>query len=256
MPLPGTLEAFGLYLIRTSALVLAAPVLGTGTTFAGVKIGLIFSLAFVLYSASGEPMVLPVSAAAYGVSALREVLIGVFLAFSLHAVFVAVRVAGELIGNEMGFAMAATVDPATGMRTPVVTQVYEVLFILALLAMNGHHWLLRALGESFERAPIGRMSIQGDFAGVASKMFGELFASGLTFAAPVLVLLLLVSVLIGLLARTVPQLNILEFGFNLRIGVALGAMCMFTPMLAPAMEHLLDQLMQAIEAGLDTLGAR
>ena len=255
MPAPGILEAFGLYLLRTSALVLAAPVLGTGTTFSGVKIGLIFALAVVLFGATGQPLDAPVGAFAYGIAALRELLIGLFLAFTLHAVFVAVRVAGELVANEMGFAMASTVDPATGMRTPVVTQVYEVLFILALLAVNGHLWLLRALGESFERAPVGNLTLGGDLAGVAQRLLGELFAAGVTFAAPVMVLLLLVSVLIGLLARTVPQLNVLEFGFNMRIATALVGMCAFAPMLAPAMESLLARLMDSLEVGLDTLGS-
>ena len=255
MPAPGILEAFGLYLLRTSALVLAAPVLGTGTTFSGVKIGLIFSLALVLFTATGQPLEVPVGAFAYGIAALRELLIGLFLAFTLHAVFVAVRVAGELVANEMGFAMASTVDPATGMRTPVVTQVYEVLFILALLAVNGHLWLLRALGESFERAPVGRFALGDDLAGVALRVLGELFAAGVTFAAPVMVLLLLVSVLIGLLARTVPQLNVLEFGFNMRITTALVGMCAFAPMLAPAMESLLAHLMNSLEVGLDAIGS-
>jgi flagellar biosynthetic protein FliR len=249
----GTLEAFGLYLVRTSALVLAAPLLGTGSTFSGYKIGLIGSLSLLLYTARGGPLGVPIEALSYSAMALREIVIGLFLAFTLHAVILAVRVAGDMIGNEMGFGMAAAVDPATGTRVAVVSQMYEILFLLALLGVNGHHWLLRALSESFVRAPIGHIEIQTGIASSATALVGELFAAGIAFATPVLVLLALVSLVVGLLARTVPQLNVLEFGFNLRIGAALLGMLAFTPVLAPNMDRLLDHLVDGIDASLDVV---
>ena len=159
---PGTLEAFGLYLTRTSALVLAAPLFGTGTGFAAWRIGLIVSLAFLLYSVSGVPLDHAPAPIEYAALTLRELLIGAFLAFTLQAVVVAVRVAGETIGTEMGFNMASQLDPLTNVQTPVITQLYEIFFFIGLLAVNGHHLLLRALERSFERAPIGQVVFSSD----------------------------------------------------------------------------------------------
>lgn len=254
---PGTLEAFGLTLVRTGALVLAAPLLGTGSTFSGYKIGLIGVLALVLYVASGAPALAPVSPVAFGVLAMREVLIGVTLAFALHAVLLAVRVASELIGHEMAFTMSRQVDPETGVNVPLIAHVYELLFFMAFLALNGHHWLVRALYASSERAPVGVLRASGmelALPGLALKQFTELFAAGLTFAAPMLVMLMLVSLTIGLLTRAVPHINVLEFGFNLRILGGLVAMLLFAPALAPALEALMGRLMDGLEASLDLLG--
>ncbi|MCZ6597408.1 MAG: flagellar biosynthetic protein FliR [Planctomycetota bacterium] len=249
---PGTLEAFGLYLARSSALVIASPILGIGSRFSGYKIGLIFALALVLYLATGEPLG-EYEAIAFGAMALREILIGLFLAFSMHLVILAVRVAGELIGHEMGFMIARQVDPATGVRTPVITSLYETLFILALLSMNGHHWLIRALGSSFERAPVGRLDVGAGFAPMTVRLFGEMFEAGIVFAAPVMALLFLVSLLIGLLARAVPHLNVLEVGFSLRVSVSLMAMLLFAPLLQPAMEQLQRTFEAWLEHAVDSI---
>ena len=181
--------------------------------------------------------------------AVREALIGLALGFVLQCVLLAVRVAGELVGHEMAFNMAAIADPATGINSPLVTRVYEGLFLLGLLAVDGHHVLLRALSDSFGVAPIGEIALEAGLVDGTRILFSEMFTAGLTFAAPVTVVLVLVSLLIGLLARAVPQLNVLEVGFTLRIAVALLAMLAFAPLLAPA----LGALYESLDTGLETM---
>ena len=245
---PGLIEGFGLYLARTSALVLGSPLLGTGTSFAGYKIGLIVAVAGVLFAAADAPLVASPDVMVYGALILREILVGLFLAFVFQLSVLAVRVAGELIGHEMGFNMAGISDPVTGLQTPLVTHLYETMFFLGLLAVNGHHWILLALERSFQQAPIGSMKLGAGVVPFLTTLFGEMFRAGLTFAAPVLVLLVLVSVVIGLLARAVPQVNVIELGFTLRIGVGLIAMFLLAPLLSPALESLFTTLMDALES--------
>ncbi len=247
------LEACGLYLVRTSALFLAAPLLGSGTGFSSYKIALIIGITVALFLSSGEPLPESVGAIEYGMMCMHEVMVGLFLAFVLQSVLMVVRVAGELIGTEMAFNMANIVDPNTGIQTPLITQVYELIFFLGLLSVNGHHWLLRALGSSFSRAPIGGVSIEKGLLPMTIDLFSRMFGAGITFAAPVLVLLLMVSVLIGLLARVVPQINVMEVGFNIRVAVGLLAIFLFSPFIAPAMDTLFEQLMTGLDDCLDSL---
>lgn len=250
---PGVLESFGLYLVRTSALVLASPLSGNTSAVSSYKISLIVSLALLSAFVGGSPVPADFSPFDYGLWALREVLIGLSMSFVLHLVIMAVRVSSDLIGQEMAFTISSVVDPQTGVNTPLISRIYELLFLLALLGVNGHHWLFQALARSYERAPVGRADYHEGLPSFVVQVFGELFSAGLSFAAPIIVLLLLVSVLIGILARAVPQLNILEFGFSMRIVVGLGAMCLFAPLLAPAMEALLNQLMDGLDRSLDAL---
>lgn len=252
---PGTLEALGLVLVRTSALVLASPLLGTGSTFTGYRIGLIATLSFLLYSVSAGPLEVVPGPVEYALLSLREVLLGVFLAFTLHAVVLAVRVAGEVVGHEMTFNMAQLVDPATGLNTPLITRLYESFFFLGLLAVDGHHWMLRTLAGSFERAPIGRLAFDTSLFAIVLELFREMFVAGVTFAAPVIVLLSLVSLMIGLLARAVPQLNVMELGFTLRIVVGLVALLLFVPFLVPALDSLYRGLQRGLDAALAALAS-
>lgn len=255
----GTIPAFGLYLARTSALVLAAPLIGLATGFAAYKVGLIVVLAAFFYSLSGAAVTPDVGAIAYGALALREILIGGFLAFLMQLAMLTAQVGSELVGHDMGFAMAGQIDPETGVQTKLIPRVYEALVALGLLACDAHHWLLAGLEESFRRAPVGVMAGDsfaaglGPMAGLAVANLSQAFAAGISFAAPVTVLLLFVSILVGLLARTVPQLNALEFGFTLRILGGLAAAYLFAPALAPVVRAIGAAFQHSLGRALDAL---
>ena len=249
----GTIAAFGLYLVRTSALLLATPLLGNGAAFSGYKVALVAVVSFALYGATGEPLTEAVGPLDYAIFCMREALIGLSLAFVLQAVVIAVRVGGELIGHEMAFNMSSQVDPSTGINTPLITRMYEAFFFLGLLAVDGHHLILRALSDTFFSAPIGSVNFSEGVIPYLLEFFGELFRAGITFAAPVMVVLLLVSIMIGLLARAVPQMNVLEVGFTLRISAALIALFLFAPLLAPALRVLYERLDTGLAGFLEVL---
>jgi flagellar biosynthetic protein FliR len=251
---PGVIEAFGLYAVRSSAMVISAPLIGMATRFNGHRVALILGIALLMYSVTGEP--LPgVEPVLLGAMALRELLIGLFLSFLLHLTTLVIRVGGELIGHEMGFMIASQVDPATGMQTPLIVSMYETLFLLALMATNGHFFLFRGLAASFERAPVGGLSFDQGLGAMIGHVFGDMFAAGLVFAAPVMALLALVSLLMGLLSRAVPQLNVLELGFTIRILFALVVMYAFAPLLGPALERVFEAYNAALTGALDVMGS-
>lgn len=252
IPIP-VIEGFGLFVARTSAMLLATPLIGSGASFVGYKLTLTISVSVVMWLALGVPVVETVSAGHYFVLALREMVLGLGLAFLLHMTVMGVRVGSEMVGNEMAFTMANAVDPASGESLPLLSRMNETLFFLAFLAVDGHHWVMRALAESYERAPIGGMQWGGDLTHTLTTFFSQLFSAGIAFAAPVLILVMMVSVIIGLIARAVPQVNILEMGFSLRIGGGLLAIGLFSPTLSTAMTALLERFMAGLEAGLDAI---
>jgi len=249
----GTIAAFGLYLVRTSALLLATPLLGNGAAFSGYKVALVALVSFALFSATGAPLDGAIGGVDYAFLCMREALVGLSLAFVLQAVVIAIRVGGELVGHEMAFNLSGQVDPTTGISSPLITRLYEAFFFLGLLAVNGHHLILRALSDTFFAAPVGTVDFSDGAVPYLLDFFGELFRAGVTFAAPVLVVLMLVSILIGLLARAVPQMNVLEIGFTLRISAALLAMYLFAPLLEPALRVLYERLDSGLAGFLEVL---
>lgn len=250
-PLADILAGFVLVLARTGALVLSAPLLGQGTGFASHRVALVVFLGGLMFVVSGAPVDAPPVELA--LMLLREVVIGLFLGTLLAMVLLSVRLAGELVGQEMGFLVARQVDPSTGIASTLITNIYENLFLLVLLALDGHHWLLRSLERSFAFAPIGHLELGRGMAPTLLSMFAEMCKAGLVFAAPVMVFLMLVSLVIGVLARAVPGLNVMEVGFTLRVLVALGAIFLFAPLMQPAMRVLHQEFLRWLERGLQVL---
>jgi flagellar biosynthetic protein FliR len=243
---PGTLESAGLYAARCGALIVGAPLFGAPTGYMTWRAAFILVLAGTLYAAQGEPLPTQPSPFEYGLLVLREVFVGLVLSFCMHGVLLAVRAAGELVTQEIGLGYAGLVDPSSGSSTSAVTLFYEIFFYLGLFMTDGHHALLRALSFSFEGVPVGDVGFAHGVAESAVSIVGPMLAAGVAFAAPVLGLLFATSLLIALLGRAIPQLNVNEIGFTLRTAIGLFALFVFAPTLSPA----LGGLYEALEGGL------
>jgi len=113
---------------------------------------------------------------------------------------------------------------------------------MLLLAMNGHLWFFQALGQSYRAVPIGHFVWTGVRSEKVLGLFSMVFATGFKIAAPALVVLLLTTVGIVALARTVPQMNVFIVGLPIRIGVGLAVVGAFMPLVVYGLSKLLLQM--------------
>jgi flagellar biosynthetic protein FliR len=244
---PGTIEAVGLYAARCGALIVGAPLLGAVTGFTMWRAAFIMMLAGTLYFAHGQPLAVQPEPFEYGLLVVREIAIGLALAFCLYGALLAVRTAAELVSQEIGLGYAGLVDPSSGGSTSSITLFYEIFFYLGLFLTDGHHALMRALAISFEGVPVGQMNFAVGAAESALALIGPMMAAGVAFAAPVMGLLMAASLLIALLGRAVPQLNVNEMGFTLRTATGLFALFLFAPAMAPALNNIYEHLQVSLQ---------
>ena len=244
---PGTLEAVGLYVARCAALILGAPLFGAVTGFVAWRAAFVVILAGTLYAAGGHPLTTQPPPLEYGLLVLREVVLGLAMAFCVHGALLAVRTAGELVSHEIGLGYASVVDPSSGGSTSPLPLFYETFFYLGLLLTDGHHVLFRALHASFDRAPVGVLKLDLSAVEASLALVARMLAAGLTFAAPVLALLFASSLIVALIGRAVPQLNVNEIGFTLRTAVGLLALFCFAPLMAPALNGIYSDLFAGME---------
>ncbi len=153
--------------------------------------------------------------------AVRSLLAGALLALAVNLVFTAVRYAGNITGMQIGFAIVNTVDPQSGTQISVIAQLYYLLAVLIFFALNAHHVLLGAIYQSCTVLPLFAPLDTGAGAWFMIQEYGAIFALGLRIAAPVVIVLLLVSATMGVIVKTVPQINVLVVGFPIKIGVGL-----------------------------------
>jgi flagellar biosynthetic protein FliR len=210
-----SLAALVLLLVRPGMLVMATPLLGAVQAPPLVRIGLTVLLAIILAPFVSLPAEL--SAGAITLVVLREAAIGLALALAVRVLVVAGEFAGHFAGYQIGLSLGSLIDPQTGVRNNVLAVLYAHVVTVICLATNVHHLLLRALADSYAALPVGLGGLGATLAGSVAEIFGLVFLIGVRITAPVIVVLLLVELALGLLARVAPSLNVMIAGAPVRV---------------------------------------
>ena len=234
------LPALMLASLRPGAAFLAAPVLGAPQV--PVLLRFVLAVAVGVPGSLMAPVILPpdglVSPA--GVLLLAgEILIGLALGFALQIGFAATAIAGETIGNAMGLGFAATVDPMSGAGTPAVGQVLTILATLLFLSMDGHLAFVTIILESYRALPVGGGLLSGEAIYAVVRMGGAMFAASVVLALPVVTGIILIQLVMALLARSAPALNLFAVGLPAAL---LGGLILFAfamPVLGQAINRTL-----------------
>ncbi len=155
---------------------------------------------------------------------LRSLGISALLTFVVGIPFAAIRFAGTLIGTQIGFGMVNTLDPQSGTRMSVLANMYYLLGVLLFFALDAHHTMVAAMVHSCRLLPPFAPIEMAAGSWLTLQTFSEFFIIGLRVAAPVILVLLLLSVSMGFVVKTVPQINILVVGFPIKIAAGLAAL--------------------------------
>jgi len=230
-------EKMVLVLARVSAILFMFPVFDNRTLPVTVKVGLSLVISLILFP--WVELKTPVlSAWMMGAMVIQEIVVGAVLALAVNMVFGAVQLAGQVVGFQMGLGIASVIDPFTSARTSVVTQFYDLIAILLFFAFNAHHMVIRALETSFRVIPFGGVNPSEPLLRMILDLSGAMFLLALQIGVPVLAVNFFVSVGLGLLARTVPQMNVFIVGFPLKIAVGLMAVGISVSFLSVLLRHV------------------
>jgi flagellar biosynthesis protein FliR len=242
------IQAHGLLLVRCLGTVAVMPLLGGRFVPKRAKllIGLLLALllAPTLPSAGG---LLP--AGDWPLLAGRmavEMLFGLLLGFVAQLPIWAAQFAGQLIGFQMGFGIVSVLDPDAGGQQSLIAGLQQQVALLLFLVLDGHHMVLGALARSLELLPPGAVQLSPQLLDSGISLSAELLRVGLQLGAPVLAALFLSEVGLGVIARTVPQMNIFIVGFPLKIGVGLVMLALALPGFALLFSNRLDALAQTL----------
>lgn len=221
-PLPGPSEIFlfALVLCRIAGLFAALPVFGGRRLPTRIKITAVLAITMVclpILPVTAPPV--PDNAIAMGLLVLREVMIGLTLAFITQIIFAAVELSGQIIGLQMGFSIANVIDPTMGNQMQIMSVMQSLLATLFFFSLNIHHAFIRAIVDSFSIIPLGGWKMSEQLIHFLVNITSDVFILGVRLAAPVMVALLLTSVVLGIMARAFPQMNVFMVSFPLNIGL-------------------------------------
>jgi len=200
---------------RVAGLMVFCPFLGSDAIPAPLKAAFSVLLTGLLYLVRG-PIALDLASWQWVGVALSEVVIGLLLGLAANFLLEGVLVAGQVLGVQMGYSLAALFDPQTQADTPVLAQLHQMAAILIFLQMDVHHWLLRAVAASFTYLPAG--AGPANFAAVSGLLHaaGGIFLAGVQIAAPALAATLVADVALGFLGKASPQMPVLFIGLAVK----------------------------------------
>lgn len=235
------LAAFIWPLTRVLAVIASAPVLGDQSLPMRVKIGLAALVTLIVAPTLGPlPQEDPGSAAGLLILA-QQLVIGLAIGFAMRIVFVAVEMAGEIAGLQMGLGFASFYDPQNFGYTPVIGKFLGLLTTLVFLSVNGHLMVLAALAESFHAFPVSAEPLSSLSLRTLVEWGGKIFLAGLLLSLPLLAALLIANLALGILTRAAPQLNLFAVGFPVTLSIGLLVLAVSLPYLASPLTRLIDE---------------
>lgn len=251
----GQVAAFLLVLTRTSGIFFISPFFGSMNVSTRIRAG-----ASVLIAAIIFPVVLkmytvhaPANVLMFAFTVAKELFIGWLIGLIAYITLSAVSTAGKIMDMQVGFAVVNMMDPTTHQQTGLIGNFLYNLTIIYFLITNGHHVILGALAESFRIIPLDSMLWNDSLPQLMTDITAGIWLNGMKIAMPVTFAILLTNVGMGILARTMPQMNIFVVGIPMHLTIGTGMLSMILPFYFLFLDVVFNEMYANITIALKAL---
>ena len=215
-------KAFFLILIRVSVILLMFPFFSSRVIPVLAKAGLVLIITVILFSVIDNKVVeFPDTLCGMVQMITAELIIGMILGLLVQIVFEGIRMMGQLVGFQTGFAITNILDPQSGIQVSILSNMAYLVAMVIFLILNGHHILLNAIRESFEIINVGSLSLDRRIFQEIINASGDMFVIAIKIGAPAIAALLFTKVVFGLITKLIPQMNIMIVAFPIQIVIGL-----------------------------------
>ncbi|MBQ7456221.1 MAG: flagellar biosynthetic protein FliR [Desulfovibrio sp.] len=214
------LFSFLLTFMRISIVLFMLPIFNTNNIPMQVKAAVSLVLSLSVWPHLSLPIAgVPLHPIGLSLMILGEVFMGLVLGLAINLTFMGIQAGGELLGYQMGFTMISFADPLTGNQTGSAAFFLWMVTLMVFLALDGHLTMIKGFFQSFELIPPGQLFVTETLYHQILTLSCELFTLAIKICAPVMVALFACECALGLVARTSPQMHIMDFGFPVKIGI-------------------------------------
>ena len=211
------LVRFALVLVRVGGIVVFAPFFSSPSIPPQVKaVVALTSTVALLPALPADRIPAQFGLGDVALSIAGQALVGLTLGLAASFVFAGLQLAGQIIGFQLGFSIVNVIDPQSQVETSVVSVLENFVGLLLFLICNGHHWFFRAVAESFTYLPVGGVRLEAAVVEQLVRLSSHILVAGLQIAGPVLAVTVIADVILGVIGRAAPQINILIVGMPLK----------------------------------------
>ena len=247
-------QAFLLIMMRMHSMFMVAPFFSSDIIPFRTKTMLAFLTSVIVFPMvmHAAPYTVSSNMGVYGLMVLREVVIGLYIGFLASIVFAAFQLAGQYFAVQIGFGFTEVVDPLAQVSIPIVGQLKNLIALLVFLFINGHHFMISAIYQSYTLAPVLTYDehSMGQLLKWAAHTSSGMFVIALKISFPIVATVFLISIAEGMLAKAAPQMNIMTLGFPVKVVVAFGMFAAIAPMVIRIMQVSFEQTFKFISSAL------
>ena len=253
--LQGQVACFLLVLTRTSGIFFISPFFGSLNVSAKVRAGAAILLAIILFPVVVKMYVVEVPATLllFAFTVVKELFIGWLIGLVGYITLAAVNMAGKIMDMQVGFAVVQMMDPTTQQQSGMIGTFLYNLTIIYFIITNGHHVIISALAESFRIIPLDSMVWNTSLPQLINDLTAGVFLNGMKIAMPVTFAILLTNVGMGILARTMPQMNIFVVGIPLQLTIGMSMLSMVLPFYILFLDVIFNEMYANISIALKAL---
>lgn len=240
---------------RVGGLFLTGPILSARQIPMPVKGWLAMMMALILLE--GRAIGLPADITTPGlfVAALVvETMVGYAIGLVANLVFAGVQTAGQLMDMQLGFGIVNVLDPQSGIQLPLLGNFLYIVSLMIYLAINGHHYLISAIYQSYDILPILTIQLNHGFLEFFSHLIAEMFILAIKISAPLVAALFIADVALGFMSRTVPQMNIFVVGLPVKIAGGLVMILLFMPIYIWLIQVMFENWIPYLDQAIYLLG--
>jgi len=210
---------FILVVFRLAGMALYAPLFGSARIPRRIRLLLILVVGAAFAQGVKPPAAFPETSWGLALGIAGEMAFGLAMGMVMSFVFVAVQWAGEIISQQMGFSLGGLIDPEYGGQSSVMGDLYFMFTLVIFLLIGGHRAMLRGVRESFDTLPLLSLGVNHELLNTLLDLLYSATILALQLASPILVTLLIVDLVLGLIGRTMPQMNVMSAALSVRAGL-------------------------------------
>ncbi len=240
----GQYQIFLLVMVRTSGIFIFSPFFSAQNIPNIMKIGLTFSVSLLISSIL--PVLPNLTNQILLIIIFKEFMIGVIIGFISYAFFSSFYVMGQIIDMKIGFGMVNVVDPQSKVQVPLMGNFYYILAFLLLLSFDGHHFIISGLLDSYESIPIGAFKYSEETINLLVGSLSKSFEIGFKLSAPIVAIIFLTDIVLGIMSKTIPQMNVFVVGMPLKVLVGMFIVLVSMPIFYSAVNGIFNVMIDEI----------
>lgn len=251
----GQVAGFLLVLTRASGIFFISPFLGSMNISVRFKAGAAVLVAVVLFPVVMKESVVqaPATILLFAFTVVKEMFVGWLIGVVGYITLSTINLAGKIMDMQVGFAMVNMMDPTTQQQTGLIGNFLYNLSIIYFLITNGHHVILSALAESFRVIPLDSMVWNDSLPQLITDLTAGVFLNGMKIAMPITFAILLTNVGLGIMARTMPQMNIFVVGIPMQLMIGTTMLSMVLPFYLLFLDVIFNEMYANISIALKAI---